>query len=106
MNTFKYRVYHDEAQCSKADRAHPALTDDQLDHEYDSIDTEFHLYLCTKNTSVPYDCSRFAQGGVVIAVRGFTSEAEADQFITEFPEWLKRKLGSSSFCPAVVKVSE
>lgn len=103
MNTYKYRIYHDEAHCSKVDRTYPLLTAEQLEHEYDSIGTAFHLYSRAKNISVSYDSARSRQGGVDIAVRGFNSEEEADRFVGEFPAWLKNKLGTSHFCPVVTK---
>ena len=103
MNAYKYRIYHDEDHCSKVDLARPVLTIEQLELEYDSIEIELHLFSREKNVSVSCEIARSQQGGVVVVIRGFNSEKDADKFIGEFPAWLKNKLGNSHFCPAATK---
>jgi hypothetical protein len=100
MISYRYRIYHDDEQCTKGDRIRPALNSEQLEHEYDSINMELHLYSRSKNTELSYDTKRSERGGVLLTLRNFGSAQEADTFIEQFPNWLRNKL-RTRFCLAI-----
>jgi hypothetical protein len=100
MTSYSYRIYHDDEQCTKEERTRSALNSEQLEHEYDSIDMELHLYSRSKNTELSYDTKRSEQGGVLLTLRNFSSTQEADTFIEQFLNWLRDRL-RTRFCPAI-----
>lgn len=102
MNSYEYRIYHADDQCTKEDRIRSALTTEQLNHEYDGIDTALHLYSRSKNIKLSYDTKRSEEGGVLVTLRNFESAQEADTFIRQFPDWLKARV-PTRFCPAIRK---
>ncbi len=44
MNNHRYRIYHDQDQCTKGDLIRPKLTDELLEHEYDNLGTSLHIF--------------------------------------------------------------
>lgn len=100
MNSYKYHIYHDEKQCTKNNLATPELTDAQLNIEYESLDTELHLYALEKNFELLCNTQLDEKGGVVVYLRNFRSSEEADIFVGAFPQWLKTRI-NTRFCPII-----
>ena len=105
MAVYKYHLYHSEEECSKDDLAKNKLSEEQLDHEYDSLDTELHLFSRSKELDVTFIIHAHNKNGVVVEAQGLNSEQEADDFIGGFPAWTKRR-GQTCFCPIIKKWSE
>jgi len=105
MTSYKYHIYHDENQCTKNGLGRPELTDAQLNIEYDSIDTELHLYSLSKNFELLCSTEHYEKGGVVVNFKNFKSSEEADTFIGQFPDWLKTRI-DTSFCPIIQRECE
>jgi len=100
LNNYKYHIYHNEDQCSKDDQIRTKLTDAQLNIEYESIDIALHLYSLSKNFDLSCDTQYDEKGGVVVDLKNFQSNEEADAFIGQFPEWLKTRI-NTRFCPVI-----
>ena len=100
MISYRYRIYHDDEQCTKEDRIRSALNSEQLEHEYNNIKMELHLYSRSKNVELSYDTKRSEEGGVLLTLRNFDSAQEADAFIGQFPDWLRNRL-QTCFCPVI-----
>lgn len=100
MNNYKYRIYHDDNQCTTEDLIRSALTKKQLDHEYDNIETALHLFSCSKNIELSYDTKLSEKGGVLVTLRNFKSAQEANKFLEQFPSWLRARI-PTRFCPAI-----
>jgi hypothetical protein len=100
MTSYTYYIYHDENQCTNYDLIRPELTDDQLNIEYESIDTELHLYALLNNFELLCNTQQDEKGGVVVCFRNFKSGEEADLFARQFPEWLKTRI-NTRFCPVI-----
>jgi hypothetical protein len=103
MNTNKYHIYHSEEACTKEDLIKTKLSKSQIEHEYDSLDIALHLFSRLKDIEASFEINPHEERGVVVKVQGFDSEQEADNFIGEFPRWLKGKL-STRFCPVIKKI--
>lgn len=100
MNSYKYHIHHNAVQCIGNDIIKPELTYSQLNIEYESIDTELHLYALSKNFELLCSTQQDEKGGVVVDFRNFRSSEEADTFVKQFPEWLKTRI-DTSFCPII-----
>jgi hypothetical protein len=100
MHSYTYHIYHDENQCTNNDLIRAELTDDQLNIEYESIDTELHLYALLNNFGLLCDTQQDEKGGVVVHFMNFKSGEEADVFVRQFPEWLKTRI-NTRFCPVI-----
>ncbi len=99
MPSYKYHIYHHEDECSGNDLTRPELTHNQLNIEYESIDTELHLYALSKNFELLCNTQQ-DEKGVVVYFRNFRSREEADTFIKQFPQWLKTRI-DTRFCPLI-----
>ena len=105
MNSYTYHIYHDEDQCTKNDLIKPELTKSQLYVEYQSIETELHLYALSKNFSLSCNTQYDDEDGILVDFRNFKSSEEAETFIREFPEWLKTRI-NTRFCPVIQRETE
>jgi len=102
MNSYKYHIHHNNVQCIGRDIIKPELTHSQLNIEYESIDTELHLYALSKNFELLCNTQQDEKGGVVVDFRNFRSSEEADIFVKQFPEWLKTRI-DTGFSPVIQK---
>jgi len=100
MHSYTYSIYHDENHCTHNDLISSELTDTQLNIEYDSIDTELHLYALLKHFNLLCNTQQAEKGGVVVCFRNFKSSEEADLFVRQFLEWLKTRI-NTRFCPVI-----
>ena len=105
MPTYKYHLYHSEEECSKEDLLRDKLTEEQIEHEYDSLETELHLFSRSKELDIVFEIDSHSQNGVIVKVRGISNEQEADDLIGEFPEWLKKRI-PTRFCPIIKKLND
>jgi hypothetical protein len=100
MHSYTYHIYHDENQCTNDDLISSELTDAQLNIEYESIDTELHLYALLMDFELLCNTQQDEKGGVVVHFRNFKSSEEANLFVRQFLEWLKTRI-NTRFCPVI-----